>query len=605
MELNFDDIISSIEGNPDFEEIPVDIDTFMLSDLFLGSLGMSLSPLQTKMVEASTEIYKKETLVALYGEEEGLARHRRTYNELCFELGKGSGKNETTSVIVCYVVYKLLCLKDPAKYYGKPSGNAIDIINVAINADQAKRNFFDAVVGKIKKAPWFAGKFDDVARHIKFDKNINVYSGNSKAESFEGYNLIMAILDEIAGFGVDADAGNVQGEEIYNMFVDSVVSRYPEEGKVLMLSFPRFKGDFIDKYYNGAIKEKETEIKKHVFKVDPELQDGIVDNEFAIEWEEDHIISYTRPKTYCLRRPSWVINPTRVVEYYKLRFLQDPNVAYGKFACMPPDAIDSYFGSKDKVEKAFRLNRLNVDENGVFAKSFKPEPGVKYYMHVDLAQVQDRAAVAMSHIAGWQQTTIFGDQQLVRPKIVVDFVRYWTPTRERMIDISEVKRFIFDIVEKGFDVGLVTFDQWHSVDIIQELNGMGVKAEKLSLKKEHYDDFKLAVYEERIVGPHIDILIDELIKLRVTRAGKVDHPLGGHNDMAEAITGSIYNTVAYTDRYLDGDIEIVTYDDLRRQLRDEQLERFDNMKKANNTIVAPPTKIPSDIEEYLKNMKVL
>ena len=39
-------------------------------------------------------------------------------------------------------MYKLLCLKDPAVYFGKPPGDAIDIINVAVNAQQAKNVFF-------------------------------------------------------------------------------------------------------------------------------------------------------------------------------------------------------------------------------------------------------------------------------------------------------------------------------------------------------------------------------------------------------------------------------------------------------------------------------
>ncbi len=34
----------------------------------------------------------------------------------------------------------LVCLKDPARYFGKPAGDAIDIINVAINAQQAKND---------------------------------------------------------------------------------------------------------------------------------------------------------------------------------------------------------------------------------------------------------------------------------------------------------------------------------------------------------------------------------------------------------------------------------------------------------------------------------
>ena len=58
------------------------------------------------------------------------------------QLGKGSGKDFSSTVGCAYLVYKLLCLKDPSRYFGKPTNDAIDIMNVAINAQQAKNVFF-------------------------------------------------------------------------------------------------------------------------------------------------------------------------------------------------------------------------------------------------------------------------------------------------------------------------------------------------------------------------------------------------------------------------------------------------------------------------------
>jgi hypothetical protein len=97
-----------------------------------------------------------------------------------------------------YINYYVL--KDPARYFGKPSGDAIDIINVAINAQQAKNVFFKGFKTKIEKSPWFAGKYDPKVNSIDFDKSITVYSGHSERESHEGLNLFMAVLDEISGF---------------------------------------------------------------------------------------------------------------------------------------------------------------------------------------------------------------------------------------------------------------------------------------------------------------------------------------------------------------------------------------------------------------------
>ncbi len=76
-----------------------------------------------------------ENLQMLMGTEQGDKHFSKyTKNEIILQLGKGSGKDFVSTVACAYVVYKLLCLKDPARYYGKPSGDAIDIINVAINA---------------------------------------------------------------------------------------------------------------------------------------------------------------------------------------------------------------------------------------------------------------------------------------------------------------------------------------------------------------------------------------------------------------------------------------------------------------------------------------
>ena len=96
---------------------------------------------------------------------------------------------------MAYVVYLLLCLKQPSKYYGNPADEPVDLINVAVNADQARTVFFNRFKTRIEGSPWFVGKFKPGSNVMDFDKNVHVYSGHSEREAFEGKNLIMAILD--------------------------------------------------------------------------------------------------------------------------------------------------------------------------------------------------------------------------------------------------------------------------------------------------------------------------------------------------------------------------------------------------------------------------
>ena len=303
MSLDFSDFLDALDDNP-FEEIPVDLDTFLHSENFLSQ--PTLSQIQRDLVEAMSQIYKEEDLIRIMGEEEGKKHYKKyTKSEVILQLGKGSGKDHTSTIGCAYLVYKLMCLKDPAMYFGKPPGDAIDIINIAINAQQAKNVFFKGFKNKIQRSPWFAGKFDSKVDSVEFDKAITVYSGHSERESHEGLNLILSILDEISGFAQESNSGNENaktGDAIYKAFRASVDSRFPDYGKVVLLSFPRYPGDFISKRYNDVVAEKEVEEKSHKFIINPELPES-PDNEFTVEWTEDHILSYKYPGVYAIKRP--------------------------------------------------------------------------------------------------------------------------------------------------------------------------------------------------------------------------------------------------------------------------------------------------------------
>ena len=245
MDLNFNDLIDLLDGE-EFDERPVDLKTFVTSPDYLGL--PALSDYQYTLIEKSSQIYKESTLKKLFGAVEGERIYKQTCNEVIAQLGKGSGKDYSSTIAVSYIVYLLLCLKDPATYYGKPPGDSIDILNIAINAQQAKNVFFKGFKTRINRSPWFTGKYTEKASEIKFDKNITVHSGHSEREAWEGYNVIVVVLDEISGFSVENTTGHYQAktaDAIYEMYRGSVDSRFPDFGKVILLSFPRFRGDQI------------------------------------------------------------------------------------------------------------------------------------------------------------------------------------------------------------------------------------------------------------------------------------------------------------------------------------------------------------------------
>jgi hypothetical protein len=605
VEFSFDDLIDILDGE-EFEERPVDLRTFVTSPDYLGL--PPLSEVQYTLIEKSSQIYKEATLKKLFGETEGERIYKQTCTEVIAQLGKGSGKDYSSTISVAYIVYLLLCLKDPATYYGKPPGDSIDILNIAINSQQANNVFFKGFKTRIDRSPWFIGKYDPKASEMKFDKAITVHSGHSEREAWEGYNVIVVILDEISGFAIENTTGHDQAktaDAIYEMYRASVDSRFPDFGKVILLSFPRFKNDPIQKFYNSVIADKETIIRSYKFKMDEDLPDNTEGNEFEIEWEEDHINSYLIPKVYALRRPTWEVNPTRSIEDFKTAFYKNPLDALGRFACLPAEMIDAFFKSREKVEKAFNNTALAVDKFGRLEEWFKPDPEKKYFLHVDLAQKHDHCAVAMGHVEKWVNVRVTNEYSQPAPIVAIDAVRYWTPTPDKSVDFTEVKDYILSLRTRGFNISVCTFDRWNSHDMMQQLKQYGINTEILSVAKKHYDDMAMVVLEERLQGPHIPLLIDELLQLKIMR-DRVDHPRKGSKDLADAVCGAVYNSISRTRPDVNDEVNIHTYESF---VEDNYAEEDEEVYR-DNLIRAPrmPERLAGEIDKMsraLENMEIL
>ena len=594
MSKMFNDFLEVLKENQ-FDEIPVDAKTFVESADYLGQ--PELSSIQYEIVEAMSQIYRKEELQEIFGSVAGAQYFDKyTKNEIILQLGKGSGKDFVSTVACAYIVYKLLCLKDPARYYGKPSGDAIDIINVAINAQQAKNVFFKGFKTKIEKSPWFAGKYNAKADSVEFDKSITVYSGHSERESHEGLNLLLAVLDEISGFASEVGTGNEQGktaENIYKAFRGSVDSRFPDLGKVVLLSFPRYQGDFISKRYEDVIAEKETIEKKHLFIMNEDLPHDDPSNQFEISWEEDTILSYKVPKVLALKKTTWDVNPTRKIDDFKLAFYTDFGDAMMRFACTPTFASDAFFKQKDKLEKCMTL-RNPVDNFRRLDESFKPDPEKIYYIHADLAQKHDKCAVAIAHVDKWVNIQVIKDYQQVAPMVIVDAVAWWEPKAEGPVNLSEVKQWIINLRRQGFNIGVVSFDRWQSFDIQNELKAVGIRTDTVSVAKKHYEDLAMMIYEERVAIPMIPLLLEEMSELKIMKGNRVDHPRKKSKDLADAVCGAVFGAISHTPKDTNLEIDIHTWSSSTRLA-----EKQKSMVELDNK------QMPDDVRDFLDKLNII
>ena len=200
----------------------------------------------------------------------------------------------------------------------------------------------------------------------------------------------------------------------------------------------------------------------------------------------------------------------------------------------------------------------------------------------------------MAHVEKFVNVRVGSQTKEASPVVIVDAVRWWTPKSTESVDFTEVKEYIQSLKHRGFNVKCVTFDRWNSHDMMQQLNAYGMPAEILSVAKKHYEDMALVLMEERLHGPHIPLLIDELLQLRIIR-DKVDHPRKGSKDLADAVCGAVFNAISRTPTDLNQEISIMTYD-----YEDEQEELEALAKKGRGVIELPHKKeMPDHLRDFM------
>jgi hypothetical protein len=108
----------------------------------------------------------------------------------------------------------------------------------------------------------------------------------------------------------------------------------------------------------------------------------------------------------------------------------------------------------------------------------------------------------------------------------------------------------------------------------------------------------MVVLEERLHGPHIPLLVDELLQLKIMR-DKVDHPRKGSKDLADAVCGSIFNAISRTRPDTNNEIQVHTY---------ESMNFVDDFNEGATVtqmnIIRPPT-MPSELSNALESMRTI
>jgi len=380
-------------------------------------------------------------------------------------VNHNSGKTLASELIACYATHTLLCLRNPHKTYKLAKDKPITIMNMGVTATQALEVTFAGIKNLISKSAFF-NRFNPqiLQGKIRFlDNNILLISGNSKSTTPLGYNIFYAILDE-AAFYMDNDNKQI-AEEIYTALQRRIVSRFGYDGLILMISSPRYEGDFIMRKLEEARKFPELIYSKQVptWKCRRLLKEDLLDCFYFNN--RSGLVEKTPPTGFGdINKIAEKFNSKadiwQIPGEYKKSFLQDPDKAKRDFAAIPSLTIQGFLPHQDIIKTMFTEDEIPITSTGDY-KFKEPPLRVNYFIHIDLALNKagkgDCAGFAMAHFGGWEVNEITGERQKT---VVVDLAEQIRAGATGEIRFEDVRNKIYALKKMGFNIKLVSLDSF-------------------------------------------------------------------------------------------------------------------------------------------------
>lgn len=230
----------------------------------------------------------------------------------------------------------------------------------------------------------------------------------------------------------------------------------------------------------------------------------------------------------------------------------------------------------------------------------KNAPGRSRFIHIDTSLSGDSTGFVMGYVDRMVEVVRRNESGQtysdLAPFIVIDLMLRVNPPQGDQIFLPDVRRMVYEIQEHGFHIASLTCDSYQSAEMIQQMKRRGVKADVLSVDRttEPYDALKSALYEERIAFYEYPPLINELKTLEYDSVrGKVDHPVAGSKDVADALAGVVFGlSQSRVNAPLDVTAGESKVDDIQWMLEDKKIPWSDGARipsRANQDANTPLT----------------
>lgn len=559
----------------DYEEIPVTIEEFLRNPTYLGA-GLINTEGKFTVFPYWMDVLKK-----LFPTNIDTA-----YNTLILSGAIGLGKSFVAVIAILYMLYRMLCLKDPYLHYGLQPIDKITFSFINITLDAAKGVAWDKCQQLLQSSPWFMSKGKVDKKDIpewQPSKNIELLFG-SLPRHIIGRAVFCSFEDEVSFQpNQDVEKQKSKAKQLISTADARMQSRFMKGEKLptlhILASSKRTEQSFLESYIDMKKKnESKTTLiidePQWVIRTDkdsPQKFNVAVGNKFLNS--ELLPLKITEEELQMYRNRGYTI--LKVPMGYYENFRDDLDIALTDIAGISTSNSSRYISgerwSKCINKKAYNPFTKDIIEVGNSAEDIaqyydffdltKIDSELKsrpLYVHLDMSVSGDKTGIGGVWIIGKKDKVEEGRPASKDLRYRLAFNTSIKAPKGHQISFEKNRQFIFWLREQGFNIKGVSTDTFQSYDTGQTLKVKGFNYDIISVDRvdkdricKPYQYFKTTIYDERIEIYETALLTEEIIGLKRDSNGKIEHDITGINskDSADAVCGATYNASQHAEEF--------------------------------------------------------
>lgn len=582
-----------------YREVPVDIDTFITDPRYMGGI--------THDAEGHCSVWPRwrHEIRQIFADD-----HKYIH---VLTGAIGIGKTRTAILALCYVLYRILCYRNPQTALGAQKGGKLTVVFFNLTKSMSDSRGYGLLMEYLLSSPWFLdigkkmGSKDNPYIKLPF-VDFRVASPLMKGFGVQGLDVIAALMDEVD----NPEASEKHQKRVVEAFdsaYERLKSRFVYQGKCrgrfFLVASKQDKVSFLNTF---VAKMQSSPVIRVVDMPQWEAQAGRRGNKysgkgFMVSIGDPYhppVIIETRAQLNEIRKLGFqtIIVPVEEKDVFQrnivtaLRDVAGISVSHIRstklfpaessiMVCMdrtisnPCKVITIKVGLHDKIDFTKFLDFSSITVH----------PNIPRFIHQDFSYSGngDATGIAMSCLKGWtDRNRELPDGTFKKEKLAVvhtDFVLRIKGKPGDRIPQHKIRQFILDLRDVyHFNIRLYTADlRIATEDGKQILERAGVACDYISMdtNPQYYREFRNMVFEQRWHTPFHPYLFFELKHLEDDQVkNRIDHPdevpeietledgsqrqvvLVGSKDCADAVAGSVISAIKNTES--PPDVEIMT-----------------------------------------------